>query len=261
MKYLWMVAALFFAGQAFAQGITPVIRQEVVDSLAKSLVKNYIFADTAQRMGAFIERRLKQGAYDKITNAGAFAQMLTTDLRSVYRDVHLSVVYDPQMQKNLSDTSATDAGERHRQNLLEYAQANFGFRKLEILSGNIGYVSFDRFYAMNDPAKEVVNSAFSFLKNVNALIIDLRNNGGGSLEMVRYITGFLVPAGTQLSGSFERRSQRSETTFTDAASIPVSFVGRPVYILVNRRSFSGAEVFSYDLQQMHRATIDRKSTV
>jgi hypothetical protein len=255
MKYLWMVAALFFAGQAFAQDITPVIRQEVVDSLAKLLVKNYIFADTAQRMGALIERCLKQGAYDKIANAGAFAQMLTTDLRSVYRDVHLSVVYDPQMQKNLADTSAADAGERHRQNLLEYAQANFGFRKLEILGGNIGYVSFDRFYAMNDPAKEVVNSAFSFLKNVNALIIDLRNNGGGSPEMVRYITGFLVPAGTQLSGYFERRSQRSETTFTDVASIPVSFVGRPVYILVNRRSFSGAEVFSYDLQQMHRATI------
>jgi retinol-binding protein 3 len=255
MKYILMVAAILFAGPAFAQVITPVIRQEVVDSLAKSLVKNYIFADTARRMGAFIEGRLKQGAYDKVTNAVEFAQVLTTDLRSVYKDVHLSVVYDLQMQKNLADTSATDAGERHRQNLVEYAQANFGFRKLEILSGNIGYVAFDRFYAMNDPAKEVVNSAFSFLKNVNALIIDLRNNGGGSPEMIRYITGFLVPAGTQLSGFFERRSRRSETTFTDAPSLPVSFVGRPVYILVNRRSLSGAEVFSYDMQQMHRATI------
>ncbi len=260
MKYIFTLFAVLLVKVLPAQVLSLAIKREVVDSLSKALAKNYIFPDTAQRMGAYIENRLKAGSYDKMMSGNAFAQALTTDIRSVYNDAHLSISYDPQMQHNLADTTTGNAAEKRRQNLAEYAQQNFGFKKLEILNGNIGYVSFDRFYGFNDYAKEVVNTAFSFLKNTNALIIDLRNNGGGSPDMEKYICSFLVPPGTQLSSVYERRTHHIETAFTYQPSIAVSFVGKPIYILVNRRSFSAAEALCYDLQNIHRATIIGETT-
>jgi len=56
---------------------------------------------------------------------------------------------------------------------------------------NIGYVYFDRFYPTTEEAKATIQSVFNFLKNTNALIIDVRNNGGGDPEMVSYICSFL----------------------------------------------------------------------
>jgi len=264
MKYLVLILISLLSKWLFAQNsslpLTRTAKTEVVDSLSKSLLKNYVFPDTASKMGNYIERRLKDGMYDQITNPNEFAQKLTTDLRSIYNDVHLSITYDPKMQRRLTDTSMINVTERRQQNLAEYRQQNFGFKKLEILSGNIGYVRFDQFYGFNEFSKEVVNTVFTFLKNANALIIDLRNNGGGSPDMVKYICSFLLPPGTHLSSFFERRTIQTETMYTYQPSIPVSFVDRPVYILVSRRSFSGAEAFSYDLQALHRATIIGENT-
>jgi hypothetical protein len=260
MKYIFTLLVVLSVEVLSAQDLPMLIKQQVVDSLSKALVKNYIFPDTAERMGVYIENRLKGGDYDKIMTGSAFAQVLTTDIRSIYNDAHLSVSFDPKMQQDLADTTTGNRAEKRRQNLAEYARQNFGFKKLEILDGNIGYILFDRFYGFNDSAKQVVNTAFSFLKNTQALIIDLRSNGGGSPDMEKYICSFLLPPGTQLSSSYERRNHHTETAFTYPPSIAVSFVGRPVYILVNRRTFSAAEAFCYDLQVMHRATIIGETT-
>ncbi len=211
-------------------------------------------------MANVLKSRLKNKDYESITNPNEFAQKLTDDLRSVYNDVHLSIVFDPQLQARLADTSKINTAERRQQNLAEYQQKNFGFNKLEILSGNIGYVSFDQFYGFNDFTKEVVNTAFTFLKNTYALVIDLRNNGGGSPETVKYISSFLLPLKTQLSSFYERRTNQIETAFTYKPSIPVSFVGKPIYILVSRRTFSAAEAFSYDMQTLQIATIIGETT-
>ena len=255
MKYLLTILIVLLANLLPAQNLTQAVKSEVVDSLSGSLIKNYIYLDTAIKMGTYIKKRLRNGSYDRILNPREFAQALTTDLWSVYNDAHLSITFDPQMQGTMQDGSKTKAAQRRQMNLKEYEQQNFGFKKLEILNGNIGYVSFDRFYGFNDPAKEVVNTAFSFLKNVDAVVIDLRNNGGGSPDMNKYISSFLLPAHTQLSGLYERRTNKTEAAFTYEPSVPVSFAQKPVYILVNRRTFSAAEVFSYDLQNLHRATI------
>src|SRR5580692_7034211 len=94
--------------QPYQPVVDRIIRQQVVDSLAHSLLTNYIFRDTAARMGTYIRQRLKEGAYDKITDPNEFAQMLTADLHSVYKDLHMSIFYDPQFEKMLRDTSTSD---------------------------------------------------------------------------------------------------------------------------------------------------------
>ena len=240
--------------------LTMVAKKDVVNNLCKSLLDNYVFEDTAINMKNSLLKSLANGLYDSITNPQEFAVRLTTDLRNIYDDKHLSIIFDPKMQENLADTSKLKEEEKRKQNRVAYAQENFGFKKVEILDGNIGYIYFDRFFGFNDESKERVNSAFSFLKYANALIIDVRNNGGGSPDMDEYISSFLLQPKTQLSSFYERRNDSMELSYTYQPDIPVSFASKPIYILVNRRTFSAAETFAYDLQHLHRATIIGETT-
>jgi len=240
--------------------LTMVAKKDVVNNLCKSLLDNYVFEDTAINIKNSLLKSLANGLYDSITNPQEFAVRLTTDLRNIYDDKHLSIIFDPKMQENLADTSKLKEEEKRKQNRVAYAQENFGFKKVEILDGNIGYIYFDRFFGFNDESKERVNSAFSFLKYANALIIDVRNNGGGSPDMDEYISSFLLQPKTQLSSFYERRNDSMELSYTYQPDIPVSFASKPIYILVNRRTFSAAETFAYDLQHLHRATIIGETT-
>jgi len=176
MKYYIVFLLLLGRGNVIAQTFD---KTQVVDSLAASLVKNYVYLDTAVQMGNYIRQRLKDGAYNQAGNPNAFAQLLTADLRHIYNDAHLAINYNPPVAVAPSPQN----------NRAIAAQENFGFRKLEILGGNIGYLAFDRFPGLNDDSKKTVDAAFTFLKNVNALIIDLRSNGGGSPDMDSYISG------------------------------------------------------------------------
>lgn len=240
--------------------MTPVSRQQVVDSLARSLLTNYIFRDTAARMGSYIRRRLKEGAYDKITNPNEFAATLTADLHSVYSDLHLAIQFDPQLEKMLQDTSTTDQVERRKENIRRGAHQNFGFKKVEILNANIGYLNFEGFFGVNAESRATVNGAFAFLKNIDVLIIDLRHNGGGDPQMVQYICSHLLPAKTHINDLYERRINKTYPFWTDSLDNPASFYTMPVYILTSRRTFSGAEEFAYNLQTQHRATIVGETT-
>jgi len=237
-----------------------VIRQQVVDSLARSLLTNYIFRDTAARMGGYIRRRLKEGAYEKITDPSEFAQTLTADLHSVYNDRHMSILYDPQFEKMLQDTSTSDQAGAAEENIRRAARDNFAFKKVEILNSNVGYLDFEGFFDVNAESRATVNSAFAFLKNIDALIIDLRHNGGGDPDMVRFICSHLLPPKTHINDLYERRKDKTYPSVTDSLDNPANFYTMPIYILTSRRTFSGAEEFTYDLQTQHRATVVGETT-
>ena|SRR5436190_1681440 len=102
---------ILYAHQLFAQNqnlqLTPAIKAEVVNNLSKSLVMNYVVLETAVKMNEAVEKHLQDGSYDQISKPNDFAQTLTTDLRAVNGDVHLSVRFDPKMVRNLADTSAS----------------------------------------------------------------------------------------------------------------------------------------------------------
>ncbi|HVX27619.1 MAG TPA: S41 family peptidase [Parafilimonas sp.] len=257
--FLYLISIWCVKVQAQNQ-LTGSTKTEVINNLCQSLLDNYVFEDTAIDMKNSLLKNLANGLYDSITNPQEFAQRLTTDVRNVYDDKHLSIIFDPKMLENLADTSKLKQEEQRKENRVAYAQENFGFKKVEILNSNIGYMYFNRFYGFNEDSKERVNTVFSFLKYANALIIDVRNNGGGSPDMDKYISSFLLQPKTQLSSFYERRNDSTELNYTYQPDIPVSFALKPIYILVNRLTFSAAETFAYDLQHLHRATIIGETT-
>jgi len=174
-------------GQTQSLQLTADTKANVIENLSAALQKNYIFLDTATKMAISLKSHLKNKDYEPITNPNEFAQKLTADLRSVYNDSHLSINYNPQLKSDAKNISNLNPAQLQAQNLQNARQLNFGFKKAEILSGNIGYIYFDRFFEVNEFSKETIENVFSFLQHTDALIIDLRNNGGGSPDMVKYI--------------------------------------------------------------------------
>ena len=114
-----------------------------------------------------------------------FAQTLTVDLRSVYNDMHLGIQFNPQLEKiyHWIPPPRGRAEELRKENARRGGASELRVQKrVEILNGNIGgYLSFDMAsLASTTTRRATVNSAFAFLKSVNAplISIDLRHNGG-----------------------------------------------------------------------------------
>jgi len=252
---------LFLNVQGFAQTgtilLSPAAKAEVIDNLSSALLQNYIFPDTARRMNDFIRQQLKSGAYKRINSPNEFAKAITTDLYSVYKDLHLSVTYNPSLGTDFKRESYIDAIAKKMQ---FEKQQNYGFTKAEILPGNVGYVALNRFFDINERSAETVKSVFSFLRNTDAMIIDLRYNGGGQDMMVKYICSYFFKERTHMNDMYERRTNQVYQYWTEPVNQSSIFSSMPVYILVNAQTYSGAEEFAYDMQSAHRAIIIGQTT-
>jgi C-terminal processing protease CtpA/Prc len=101
----------------------------------------------------------------------------------------------------------------------------------------------------------------NFLANVDALIVDLRDNGGGDPKMVAWISSYLFGARTHLNDLYERKTNKTIEYWTQT-DVPGKKLGagKPVYVLTSKRTFSGAEEFTYNLKNLKRATIIGETT-
>lgn len=235
-------------------------RATIVNNISQLLLDNYVYPDTAVKMSNCIQRKLKAGAYHKITDPVAFSDALTIDLYSVYRDGHMLVQFVPQEVAPQSVSVSTNAQGNDEDPFKRIKQANFGLRKVEILSGNIGYIHIDHFWADSVYGKETVKAALQFVSNAHALIIDVRNCGGGSQETVNMICGYFLEESTHINDMFDRAAKTTTAYWTRPDSSFTKMVKMPLYILTNNKTFSAAEEFCYDLQCIKRATIIGETT-
>ncbi|MGZ3937799.1 MAG: S41 family peptidase [Flavisolibacter sp.] len=255
LPVIFITAFLSSNGQAVSQA---VLNKEqtgmVIHSLAAVLQENYVFPDTALSMVNLVVARFRQGVYDSLGRPGLLAAELSKDLWSVYHDGHLRVRYDPKLAVSIGKGNELSAADKR--NALEYTrQLNFGFNKIEILDGNIGYLKINMFAEVNQESKQAVVAAFRFLQNVRALIIDLRENGGGDPEMVQYVCNYLFPKRTHLNDIYVRRNKTTNHFWTTPDQELTSLMKVPVYILTSKTTFSGAEEFAYDLQTQNRGVV------
>jgi C-terminal processing protease CtpA/Prc len=136
------------------------------------------------------------------------------------------------------------------------SKKSFDFVKNTRLPGNIALVELNSF-----PPPEIGDDAITKVMNqiadTNALIIDLRGNGGGSPEMVALISSYLFSEmPVHLNDLSYRRSAVSKQYWTHNSLAGKRYgLTRPVYVLTSNRTFSAAEEFSYNLKNLKRATI------
>ena len=112
------------------------------------------------------------------------------------------------------------------------------------------YVDFDDYGERNaatDLKKEILNLKS---KGINGLILDLRNNGGGSLKTVVDITGFFIEKGPVVQ--VKSIGGRKEVLRDNDPSI---LWDGPLVLLVNEFSASASEILAAALQDYNRAVI------
>jgi len=115
----------------------------------------------------------------------------------------------------------------------------------------IGYLNLNSF--TTDCSKDVRRAFLDMKKQgMKSLVLDLRNNGGGSLQEAINIVNMFVPKGITLVktiGKIERANKEYKTTVE-----PIDTV-MPIVVLVNDETASASEITSGSLQDLDRAVI------
>lgn len=231
-------------------------RQRVIDGVARNLEESYVYPDLAQKMADAILANQKHGEYDAITDPDAFANRLMKDLQAVSHDKHLGVNYSPV---KLPPEGHTPSAEEETQFRKMLEQTNCSFEKVEILPRNIGYLKFNAF---TDPTicGPTAVAAMNFLAHADAIIFDLRENGGGDPTMVAMISSHLFDKPTHLNDLYNRKED-STTQYWTLPYVPGAMLAnKPAFVLTSNSTFSGAEEFTYNLKNLKRATIVGETT-
>lgn len=231
------------------------LRKQVIDGVNADLAEFYVDAPLAKQMQQALEAHQQAGEYNSITDGDAFAAQLTKDLRAVSHDKHLGVSFSPFKMPARQAPSADDMA-RMRQQM---KHDNCAFEKVEVLPRNIGYVKFNGFMGP-DVCGPTVVAAMGFLANTDAVIFDLRDNGGGDPAMVSFVASYLFDKPTHLNDLYNRK-ENSTQQFWSLSYVPGErLVKQAIFVLTSKRTFSGAEEFTYDLKNQKRATIVGETT-
>lgn len=258
MRNYVLALGLLGATAALGQSAPPLdaaTKSGVVAAIQKALESDYVFPDVAAKMSADLAERLRRGDYGAVNEGPALAKALTEHLQAISHDKHLRVRYSAEVLPRREErrTPAPEEIARMRE---DAARNNFMFRKLEILPGNVGYLDF-RGFAPPALGAETAIAAMNFLANADAIIFDLRQNGGGNPGMVALITTFLYAAEDEqhLNDLYFRPANETRQFWTLPFVPGKRLGGKPVYVLTSNFTFSAAEEFTYNLKNLKRATI------
>jgi retinol-binding protein 3 len=230
-------------------------RKKVIDGVDKNLKEYYVEPATAQQMADALTMHQTKGDYDAISDGDTFAARLTKDLQDVSHDKHLRVDFSPFKMPPQTESSPGDEARFHQQ----MERQNCAFDKVEILPNNIGYVKFNAFMDASFCGPTVV-AAMGFVAYTDAIIFDLRQNGGGQPAMVTLIASYLFDKPTHLIDIYNRKEDSTTQNWTLSYLPGPRLTKQPVFVLTSKRTFSGAEEFAFDLKNQKRAMIVGETT-
>jgi retinol-binding protein 3 len=248
------------AAPACAQSrLSAAQQREVVEAAANAYADFYVFEDKGRLIADGLRRELAAGTFDRSSQPEQFVRALTQAIRQIHPDRHIEIVAPPR-----SPEPAQSAAPPSRAEQLAWVERlrkrNYDFVRAEILPGNIGLLRLDSF-PPPELAAATAAAAMAFLQNADALIIDLRANGGGTGDMVQFLASYFFVEPTRLLRTFRRDGVPHVSFQSTLSSIP----GQrspiiDVYVLTSRETVSAAEAFAFALQQRGRAVVVGETT-
>jgi len=250
----WCVLLCGCSASASAHDLGSTDKAETIEAIIAHLETEYVDAAVGRDAAQHLRNAFAAETFDNIAGGKAFAETLSKLLQQVTGDGHLNLEFSEEhLQQSNEAAKEFSAGEMER---WYGAHLNFGVEKVERLEGNVGLIDL-RVFAPIDMAAETVNAAMKVVAHTDALIIDLRNNGGGIGDMANLVASHLFDGGRlPLTGTYERASDTLTQRYTQAY-LPGARFGqdKPVYVLISKKTFSAAEALAYDLQALQRAVI------
>lgn len=198
IKTILLLSNILFVLNLSAQErvLTKEEMRTTIDSLSANLNRIYVFPDKAKEMSDLIRKNYEEGKYDLLTHPMRFSDRITEDLQSVSNDKHLHFAYGPERIKEMRSIRTEPEPDIDLMKE-EMGQSNFGFEEVKILSGNIGYIKFNGF-AEASLAGDAAAAAMNFVSYADAIIFDVRENGGGSPSMIQLLTSYLYSEGENI---------------------------------------------------------------
>jgi hypothetical protein len=201
-----------------------------LSAIERAIQKDYVFPELKAPLVGRLEEGRKTGRYDT-AEPDLFAQRVTEDMQTVAHDGHLYLDYDK------AGYAAHIAPPKSDQGIVAYRQQlalreDSGIRELRILPGNLRYMKLTAFRWAPGLSAKAYDGAARFLRGGDAIILDLRENGGGNSDAADY---------------FEKALVRPNK-------------GKPIYVLVDGHVASAAEAVAYGLQQEKAAVVVGSTT-
>ena len=251
-KRLIYLFALFYLLLPLSASASP---RDVVDHVATLIENNYFAADKAANIAGSLRDAAGAGQFDRLQDPRDLAAALSTRLQPL--DRHFRVTWTPPEDSPRSHPSAEDSGPPQSFDALARREA-YGFHRVEMLPGAIGYLDITTFADFSfsnpqEPARQAADAALALVSTADAIVIDLRHNGGGSPSMVGYLVSAFTPPGADLYNTFHHRdtldSERPKESY------PNPRLDVPLYVLIDGRTASAAESTAYTLQAAKRAIV------
>ena len=227
----------------------------MISELAQEIRDNYVFPELGQKTADFLLKRSNDGAYDGLDKQ-QLGMQVTQDLREITQDLHFGLQALPDGWAPRSENDGSELADPRRNT------SPNGFMRVERLDGNIGYLELQGFMEL-ESARDNANAAMQLLAGSSALIVDLRNNGGGDPGTVQLLSSYLFDPNepVHLNSLYFRPSDETTEFWThDKINVENAMPDVPVVVLTSGYTFSAAEEFSYNLQCLDRATIVGETT-
>jgi hypothetical protein len=250
---LLSLTALCHADMASDPSIDGAERQRTLAGAIQNLKQHYFDRGVAQETADALLAHEKNGDDNAAKGGVAFADLLTRQMRDASHDMHLVVEYSREVLPEHPPEPTAESLARYRKAM---EQQNCMFRKIEILSHNIGLLKLD-FFPDTSVCRSTATAAMAALNHAAAIIVDLRDNSGGFPNMVMLIASYLFDHPEYL---YSPRGAPTEEFWTHSPIPGNTLADKPVYVLTSASTWSDAEQFSYDLKMLKRAKLVGETT-
>lgn len=223
-----------------------------VKRIAELIRQDFYDARRAARIANDLEKAAGSGAFDRLTDPRDLAAVLTRWLEP--EDRHFQVTWATASGVR----AAPEPSVRMAGGLTDEARVNHGFVEARVLPGGVGYLKIDEFAHFEGPGspqQAAADAALNFVAKQPSLIIDLRDNGGGSPYMVGYLVQQFVAEPRKVANIFKSRRGPDSMELSPVPQANAPRTDVPLFILVSGRTGSSAEALAYTLQAAGRAIV------
>jgi C-terminal processing protease CtpA/Prc len=150
----------------------------------------------------------------------------------------------------------------HENERADLTKINFGIMPPKMIENTtIGYLKLTAFANPDfEETFQKIDEAMTTVKDATALIIDLRDNPGGSPHTVSRLASYFFDEKTLMTRIYQRSTDTTAEFYAEPDSVFRFGEAKPICILVGQSTMSAAEEFAYDLQARGRAVVIGQNT-